>query len=546
MQITGTAYANLLRQPNKAPIYIAEFDGIPTRYSTGPVTNPLGATEQLMRVPMGSGQQITPDEGRSSISAINFSILDKNGTITNLVFLYQMGNRQVTIKMGFVGLDESKYTTVYLGRILTFGLEADNTFYKFQVTDLQRQTKGNIFTASTKLTAGVGPGDVTINVGNTADFAPATAGQFYFRVDNEVIGYTGVTATSFTGCMRGQLGTTAGAHNIDGLVQNIVVLEDNPLTLALQILTSTGLGTNGAYDVLPASCGLAIPENQVNVARFELERDRWTSSITFRFEEQFSTVGKRFIEEQLYTFIPAYPVVDNFGRLSVKVAGPPLPTDNASQFAFDESNIMARPSTVGNVLDHYFFNELDLFFDFNFLTNAFASRNLYEDATSQGLFGEVRTRTMESRGIRSSLMTTQRINNFGTRFLKRYAKPTPIIEAVGLLSTRLVEVGDILPLTNSKMPNFSTGKIGIVSQLMEVIEASPDYAAGTVKFQLLNTNFSYGRRYAAISPSAKAPILFPNYLVATSAQRNYAFISEKVTATRGIMSNGDEGYSITP
>ncbi len=544
MQQTSTAYGRALAQDAKAPIYLVAFDGITVRFSTGPVLNPLAETRKYLRIPEGAGMQITPDEGRASIGGLTVGILDVDGYVTNLAFLYQMANRVVTVKQGFQGMSEAAYSTVFKGRVLNYTLDADNSFWKFSISDFQRDTKQDIFTALTKTTAPVGIGDATISVSNTAQFATATAGQFYFRIDDEVISYTGVTSTTFTGCVRGELGTAAAVHNADTQTANLVVLEGNPLTLALQILTSTGLGTNGTYDVLPASCGLAIPEDQVNVVKFETERDRWTTGIVFKFEEEDRTEGKRFLEEQIYRLIPGYPVTGNDGRLGFKVAGPPLPTSISNPL--NDDNIVQRPSFMGNVLDRYFFNELDLGYDYNFLTKTFAQRVLFEDAPSQETFDTVKTKTIDSRGMRTATTGITRINNFGLRFLKRYAIPSPIIAARGFFSTRLIEVGDIIPLSSTKLPNLATGKIGVESQLMEVIQADPLYPSGAVQYSLLNTPYAYGRRYGAISPTTRAPVNFPNYLAATAAQRGYAFISQKVNATKGIMSNGDDGYYTTP
>lgn len=546
MQIGSTTYSKLLAQNPLKPIYLVIINGIPTRYASGVVTNALGETKPYLRVPAGAGQQITPNLGQSSISSINFSVLDKDGEITRLVFLYQMANRQVTLKMGFQGLDEIAYSTIFVGKILTYTLDQNNTFWKFQTTDLQRDTKQQIFSAATKLTAPITAVAVTINVSDTSAFAAATAGQFYVKVNDEAISYTGKTATSFTGCIRGQLGTVSSPAVINDEVNNLIVLLGNPLTIALQILTSTGLGTNGPYDILPASSGLAIPQVNVNVAQFESERVRWMNAINFRFEEEQPVAGKTFLQEQIYAFCPAYPVVDNLGRLSVKVAAPPLPTTLQAQTPLNESNVIGRPSFVGNVLDNYFFNELDISYDYSFVTGLFSTRSIYVDIPSVNKFDIETVQPMASRGIRLGVMTQKKVDNFGQKFLKRYSTPAPILEAKAFINTRFVEVGDVLPLTNSKLPNLKTGTIGVVSQLMEVIQAAPDYAGGTIKYQLLNTAYSYGRRYAAISPSAKAPVNFPNYLAANAAQRNYAFISKKVNPTRGIMSNGDDGYYITP
>ena len=58
----------------------------------------------------------------------------------------------------------------------------------------------------------------TIVVDSTAGFPAAGV----ILIDNELISYTGVTATNFTGCVRGVSGTTAASHADNTLVQNAV------------------------------------------------------------------------------------------------------------------------------------------------------------------------------------------------------------------------------------------------------------------------------------------------------------------------------------
>ena len=54
----------------------------------------------------------------------------------------------------------------------------------------------------------------TITVDSTADFEDSG----FIRIGNEVISYTGKTATSFTGLTRGVAGTTAAAHSNDAVI----------------------------------------------------------------------------------------------------------------------------------------------------------------------------------------------------------------------------------------------------------------------------------------------------------------------------------------
>lgn len=543
-QSVNTAYALAMNKKALQPVYILVLDGVPTRYATGPVTSPSGPTELWLSNLQGAGSQITVDEGRSSLGAVNFSILDKDGKITKLAFQYQLGNRAVTIKSGFQGMPEEKYVTVFTGRILDYTLAENNVMWNIQTVNYLKDEKQDIFTAFTKLTAAAGAGDAVLTVSSTALFPTATAGVLYLKIEDEVISYTGKTATTFTGCLRGQLGTAAAAHSIDTQLDNLVVLQGNPLTLALQILTSTGAGTNGPYDVLPACAGLAIPQANIDVAKFEAERNRWITGVNFRFEEFEKQEGKKFLEEQLYTFCNAYPPTDNLGRISIKIYQPPLPSTIAAGITDDD--LVGPPRYQGNVLERYFFNEVDVQYDYDFRTGEFLSRALYEDSTSQTTFGQVRTKAVLSRGFRTAVTGAPRINNWATRILKRFGVPSPVLKVKALFNKRLLEPGDIVPLSSAFVPDLSRGIRGIENQLMEVVQVDLNFQESVEEFTLLNTGYSYGRKYAAISPSAKAPTFFPNWNVASATQRLYAFISRKVNNTFGVMSDGSDGYYITP
>jgi hypothetical protein len=69
---------------------------------------------------------------------------------------------------------------------------------------------------STNLTVLVLVGDTTIDVVDTTGFvAPGVV-----SIESEVIHYTGLTGTSFTGCTRGYDGTTAAAHSLNDVFGN--------------------------------------------------------------------------------------------------------------------------------------------------------------------------------------------------------------------------------------------------------------------------------------------------------------------------------------
>lgn len=63
----------------------------------------------------------------------------------------------------------------------------------------------------------------TINVASTD--SPLWPTQGYFKIDNEIIEYTGKTYSSFTGCVRGSLGTSAASHSSGAKVREVRVFD---------------------------------------------------------------------------------------------------------------------------------------------------------------------------------------------------------------------------------------------------------------------------------------------------------------------------------
>lgn len=99
---------------------------------------------------------------------------------------------------------------------------------------------------------------------------------------------------------------------------------DHPLTLALRVLTSTGAGVNGAYDVLPASMGAAVPHTLVNREIFELFRDAIVPGLQMRFSEIGSGDAKAFVEQQLLRPLNLVPWISQLGRYGVRIQNTPV------------------------------------------------------------------------------------------------------------------------------------------------------------------------------------------------------------------------------
>lgn len=121
-----------------------------------------------------------------------------------------------------------------------------------------------ITTKTTTVSSLVSDIDVVVNVASTTDFA--TVGAVW--IDSELIVYTGVTATSFTGCIRGAGGTSAVSHDasttvyidvggISGSILNdnysVTVVGSNDVNIGVAAL-ATSTATSGY-----ASVALEVP-----------------------------------------------------------------------------------------------------------------------------------------------------------------------------------------------------------------------------------------------------------------------------------------------
>lgn len=88
----------------------------------------------------------------------------------------------------------------------------------------------------TTLTAGISNSDATIPVASTTNFADAGA----VLIGSEIITYTGKTATSFTGCTRGQYASSAAAH-----LSGVYVGDVQPPTGAVALVMTQTSSSNG-------------------------------------------------------------------------------------------------------------------------------------------------------------------------------------------------------------------------------------------------------------------------------------------------------------
>jgi len=185
----------------------------------------------------------------------------------------------VQLRVGF-SRDPATFETVAVGTV--YNIERKSGTWSIIVRDLvgslisritEDKDETSLFhdLASTDIAVSAyTPGDTTLNVTSTTGFRDDGSGNGAVQITDDtgstfILTYTGTTATTFTGVSASdQFDTTRGASAIGNAVEEVALVTGQPIEVIRKMLVSTGAGTNGAYDTLPASWGFALPQALVD------------------------------------------------------------------------------------------------------------------------------------------------------------------------------------------------------------------------------------------------------------------------------------------
>lgn len=262
LNLTATAL-QLLNKREIKPVLVLEINGVSTVYTSSLV----GAASESVLISLDGtttdiNQQLSPDRsGIASVSSMKINLIDKDDEITQLItpgaVVTDLLGRRARVRVGFQGSTyPDDYITVFRGII--DDLVSGQGHVEINIGHPDQKKRNTIFEkATTQLNGALNDSATTITVDDTSDFLVGITGPSggvdssftaYIRINDELISYTGKTATTFTGCTRGRLGTTAASHSDDDEVNSFYRLEGNGIDLALKIMMS-GWGTYYETDV---------------------------------------------------------------------------------------------------------------------------------------------------------------------------------------------------------------------------------------------------------------------------------------------------------
>jgi len=410
-----------------------------------------------MNTPTGAHVKVDPIDGKQTIGALKFSMVDVNDEVTNLIStdapgaaLSTMINRKTTLYSGWRDLALSDYIPRFVGHIAgDIILQKDLVTYDFEAQSVARLLDGKIMTLATE----VAPITVTGNVVNllyalmTDDFS--TGGDF--------------PLDSFT----------AGVN------------------------------------------GIGIPVTSINTAQMIEQRDTWhsASNVEVVFEEEED--GRQFMEDEIFRVFQCFPAISGQGLLGLKFHVPALPAAEAPTLTADD--IIGIGGWRRLQSDHL--NKFKVMGDFSTGSDdyetAMYDTETADDTADQGSTGEVIEYFAESRllttGNSGDIIAQEMTGRHRIRYLKGPAQLPLKVH----LSRQDLQQGDVIAITDDRIPDLRTGTRGISSRLMQILSVKTNWAKGDMDLVLLDTGY---KRYGVIAPNGTA-----DYTAATEQERNTFF-----------------------
>jgi hypothetical protein len=433
-----------------------------------------------LKIPQGVQQTIRQLDGQSSIGALELETTDSGGYMTALVSKGKLEGRKLTLRVGYPGMNSSDFVTVATQEIESIQGLPGLTGYTLICRDLTRTAKTKIF-------------------------------------------------------LRGDDGFAVSHHHAYTLLAN-------PMDVLLMVFQNElGMGQSASlpqsswriYD--PAQWDSAATSNPtliranpgVDVETILAYRNDIFAGCMLEFNFQQPVEAKQFLEYEIFKALGGYLIVLADGRLSPRFFIPPYSFMNL--FAFNERNITLLPGITRQPI----INQVTYRLDYD--GSKFQQELLFLDAPSLEQYGLAGQDIIESKGLRSARGGASLAGLTASRIFRRYSgldpvkgsprggAPTSAITAQYLTMT--VEAGDFALLSHPLVPNFETGRRGVFNQIVEIINKQPNYANGTMGYQLLDSGWMSSKFLSRIAPSGT-----PAFATASSTQRTrYAFLADNST-----------------
>jgi len=201
--------------------------------------------------------------------------------------------------------------------------------------------------------------------------------------------------------------------------------------------------------------------------------------------------AKQWLETEIYKPCGLYPLVNNLGQIGAQPARPPA-AGPAPGYTFNESNVTVLPGWDRQAIMNEVVYQAD-----QDSGGSYGSYQVFVQGSSVSEFGCAGQLTVNSAGLRSSYGAQSFCEDIAMRLFNRFAGApenlkggAPVLDVEAFFMTLPVWVGDYVYLTYPLMPNPMQGVLGVSDRIYEVIDRTPDYAAGKMRYKLLDTGLT--------------------------------------------------------
>lgn len=477
-------------------------------YTTGP-----RHFQNSIRSASTTSQKLDIANFASTIGAINIECLD-DGTLSDY-FRQKLAQGKTTSKnrlrvyVGFEGMSFAEMSLVQTQVVKD--VSYNNGLMRINCLDIQRETKKTIFDPkSTTMTANIDADDTTVSVNSTLGFQAVWHGPSYTAepnqdvgyllvgdVDNEyeVIAYTGKTANTFTGCIRGAFGTIPKQwHALDSEgesneleVQEFIYLELPAAKLAYAILTGTLYGDAGKH--LPDHWHLGIDEQWISTSRFTtIGNDIWDitddeKGIICYFAGLDKEDGRKFINSELMPLIGCFMPITVTGELGLKrissvISGAPYVVELNERNVKDVDGIRYAQNEI--------INNIRVDWSYDYVKDDFRRSSIFIDSSSSAIYGLRAERLVELSGLHGTRHSRDSIRAMFNSIRDRFSGE-PLYTSVDLHpSLNVLEVGDIVRLNLSDWPDYTNASN--IDRSFEVQGVTINWLRGDVSVDLFGSS----------------------------------------------------------
>ena len=353
---------------------------------------------------------------------------------------------------------------------------------------------------------------------------------WFVRIENEILllkradnGTTGADGNRVDVWKRGLFGTVAAKHETGSDVVEVMPvmysadtagdndpleflpwISDNPIDIALQLITSTGTGTNGAYDTLPAAWGMGVPVAYLDLVEIERTRDLYLPGVRGQtiIVEDGGFDLREWLQREVFRPFGCFPLTKLGGLYSIRSFGFPTPLELAgSVISWGHNKLVEAPSWDSNA--DAVIGEVKYDFNHNPLTGKYTqTERLVFAETSElysGVYGEqaipstlLRDGTAREAYRNAFVMPLSPLGNGRAWAQSRiawwgawFSRPPPVWSAKTSWEQIGAEPGDYVLLTFSGGPDIATGSLGVTDAVCTISQKRPNDEQGYIEWELL-------------------------------------------------------------